>query len=62
MAIPCKTVSGRPAEASVRFDAETKRVMITMPAPATGVFDWFELDQLAAAIAEARKQFPGRPS
>jgi hypothetical protein len=54
-------VSGRSAEARVGVDPDSGNAMIAMPAPGTGVFDWYELDQLAAAIAEVRKRMAGRP-
>lgn len=61
MPIHCRTVSGRSAEARVGVDPDSGNAMIAMPAPGTGVFDWYELDLLAAAIAEVRKQMGGRP-
>jgi hypothetical protein len=54
-------VSGRSAEARVGIDPDSGNAMIAMPAPGTGVFDWYELDVLAAAIAEVRRQMGGRP-
>jgi hypothetical protein len=60
--IHCQTVFGRAGEATVSLDPDTGRVLVSMPAPGTGTFDWDELDRLAAAIAEVRKQMPGRPS
>jgi len=59
--IHCRTVSGRSAEALVGIDPDSGNAMIAMPAPGTGVFDWYELDQLAAAIAEVRTRMGGRP-
>ncbi|HWO59594.1 MAG TPA: hypothetical protein VNO31_06125 [Umezawaea sp.] len=44
------------------IDPDTGLAMIAMPAPGTGVFDWYELDQLAGAIAEVRRRMsPRRP-
>ena len=60
MPIHCRTVSGRSAEARVGIDPDTGKAMIAMPAPGTGVFDWYELDQLATAIAEVRKRMSPR--
>jgi hypothetical protein len=45
----------------VGVDPDSGNAMIAMPAPGTGVFDWYELDVLAAAIAEVRRQMGGRP-
>ena len=61
MPIRCRTVSGKSAEARVGVDPDSGDAMIAMPAPGTGVFDWHELDQLAAAIAEVRKRMVARP-
>ena len=62
MTINCQTVAGRPADASARLDTETGRVMVSMPPPGTGTFDWYELDQLIAELNAVRLSMPGAPS
>lgn len=59
--IACRDVLGRDGHTFVSV-SEEGRVVVRTPAPAAGTFDWRGVEELIAALMEARRILPGTPS
>ena len=57
--IPCHDTLGRSRTTNVGVDQDRRRVTVMTPQPAAS-YDWHELDELIAALNEARAFITGR--